>query len=733
MSQLSRSGVSIIAAQAVVLLCLQAHAQLRILDYNVAASGSASSGPRAGMDSVLRAINAQNRPGFSKPVDIMLMQEADSVSTTGLAYANLLNVITGGTTYLASTVDGSSAGSGRPIVVYNSAAVTLISEVGVGVVSSTGQPRQTMRYQFRPVGYDSNADFYVYNSHLKASTGSTNEARRNVETTNTRANADALGDGTSIIYVGDLNLYDSTEAAFQTLLAPGNGQAFDPINQIGSWSGNAVYKAFHTQSPATTAAYGGQVTGGMDDRFDFQLVSGEWLDGRGLDFISGSYWAFGNTGTHNLNGAITTGSASALQAFLPGYTVAQSGTVLTLLSQVADHLPVVADYQLPAKMSAGLAMLPSKVIVGAAVSGTLTVSNSAPVSVVQGADRLDYTFSSSGLFTGSGTGSDMALGPANAHTLSLKTGTAGLISGTVSVQATSPQTASPSFSQTASVSVLDHAIGSFTLGSTLTTLDLDFGLLTQGTGTASQTFSIFNRAGGSWAARLDLDSISASAPGSVFTTTLSPFTNLASGSSRSYGVSMLTTTTGSFSGTYSLNLSDEDLPGAATQSLSLTVRGRVASPANAILNVASGTQTQLGLGFAAITGSSSITKTGSGSILLDLANTFTGTTSIEQGVTVLGASGAIAGSARVNIAAGASLDARTLAGGYVVGTGQTLGGEGTILGSVTFGAGSTIAPGSPGAAVSLGSLQVVAVPEPGTWVMAVAGLAWVASRRRRSR
>ena len=391
-----RSAVSIIAAQAVVLLCLQAHAQLRILDYNVAASGSASSGPRSGMDSVLRAINAQNRPGFSKPIDIMLMQEAESVATTGQSYANLLNVITGGTTYLASTVDGSSTGSGRPIVVYNSAAVTLISEVGIGVVSSTTQPRQTMRYQFRPVGYDSSADLYVYNSHLKASTGSTNEARRNIETTTTRANADALGDGTNIIYVGDLNLYDSSEAAFQTLLAPGNGQAFDPINQIGSWSGNAVYKAFHTQSPATTAAYGGQVTGGMDDRFDFQLVTGEWLDGRGLDYVSGSYWAFGNTGTHNLNGAITTGSSAALQALLPGYTVAQSGTVLTLLSQVADHLPVVADYQLPAKMSASLASLPAKVIVGAAVSGTLTVSNSAPVSVVQGADRLDYGYVGSG-------------------------------------------------------------------------------------------------------------------------------------------------------------------------------------------------------------------------------------------------------------------------------------------------------------------------------------------------
>ena len=107
--------------------------------------------------------------------------------------------------------------------------------------------------------------------------------------------------------------------------------------------------------------------------FDFQLVTAAWLDGRGLDYIQDSDWAFGNTGTHNLNQAITTGSPSALQAYLPGYTVTQSGTILTYLSQVADHLPVVADYQIPAKMSANLASVPSRVITGALVSSTLSV------------------------------------------------------------------------------------------------------------------------------------------------------------------------------------------------------------------------------------------------------------------------------------------------------------------------------------------------------------------------
>jgi len=706
--------------------CNSAHAQLRILDYNVGASGSSSAGSRPGMDAVLQAVNAQTKPGFARPIDILLMQEGNSVTTTGQAYADLLNAITNSTSYVPTSLNGQTTGAGRPIAVYNAAAVTLVSEQAIGSVGSTGQPRQTLRYQFRPVGYDASADFYVYNSHFKASDDSTSANRRNVEAQAIRTNADALGPNRNVIYAGDLNVYKASESAFQTLTAAGNGQAFDPIEQLGNWNDNPAFLPYHTQSPATTAFYPGQITGGMDDRFDFQLVTGAWLDGRGLDYVPGSYWAFGNTGTHNLNQAITTGSPSALQAFLPGYTQSQASTILTNLSRVADHLPVVADYQIPAKLSASLAAIPAKVITGASVSSMLTVSNSAPVSVVQGADRLDYGYSASGLFTGTGTGSDMALGPATTHVLTANTAQAGLRSGTVSVTATSPQTASPTFSQSVTMSVLDHAIGSFSQGSTLTTLDIDFGTLTQGTGTASQGFSIFNRPGtlgASWTARLDLDGVSSAGVPGVFSTTLSPFLNLAPESSRPFNVSMLTTTPGDFSGTYSLSLSDENLPGATSQSLSLTVRGSVVSPADVLFDVTSGTQTQTSLGYASIAGTSSVTKTGNGTILLDGINTFTGLTSVEQGIAAISTAAAIANSSLVNIAAGTTLDVRSIPGGYTASSGQTLAGAGTVLGSVTFGAGSTLSPGmsiaaSGGAMLSsadtLASPRAIVVPEPAT-------------------
>lgn len=702
-------------------------AQLRILDYNVAATSSTSSGPRPGMDAVLQAIASQTRPGFAGPIDIMLMQEADSVATTGSAYAGLLNTLTGGTAYRSSTVDGLTTGGGRPIAVYNSAAVTLISERGIGTVGSTVQPRQTMRYQFRPVGYDASADFYVYNSHLKASNDSTSEHRRDIELTNNRADADALGQGTHVIYAGDWNVYTASESGFQTMLAAGAGQAFDPISEIGSWSGNAAFKPYHTQSPATTAVYGGQVTGGLNDRFDFQMVTGEWLDGRGLDYIAGSYWAFGNTATHTMSGAVTTGSAAALQAYLPGYSLAATGTILTNLSRVTDHLPVVADYQLPARMAASLGSTPATVIRGASVATTLSVSNSAPVDVVQGADRLDYGFAGSGGLVGSGTGSDLPLGGGNVHSIPLTTTSAGLVSGSVSVTATSPQTAAGTFTQGVALSVLDHAIGSFSAGGLVTSLDVDFGTLTQGSGAASRSFGVFNRAGSlgsAWTAALDLDAVAETDAAGLFSTTLSPFLNLASGSARSFDVSMLTTTTGSFGGSYVLSLSDQDLPGATTQSLTLSVRGSVVAPATALLDVATGTKTQLELGFAAIGGAAAVTKTGSGTAVLAAGNSYVGQTSVVQGVLAVTGSTSISSSPLIDVRPGALLDLTNVSGGYTVAAGQTLAGSGTALGAIVFGRGATLSPGVIGSvsAAAAGidvATRPVAVPEPG---MAVAGL-----------
>jgi hypothetical protein len=170
----------------------------------------------------------------------------------------------------------------------------------------------------------------------------------------------------------------------------------------------------------------------MDDRFDFQLVTGEVLDGEGFDYLAGSYHAFGNNGTHNLNGSITTGTGA-------------SAIILNALKANSDHLPVVADYQLPAKMLASLGTVPMNVAQGAVVGIDVLVQNVASVLNSNWADELDYTVSVSGALLGSATGSNPALASANTHQVFLDTGTSGFRNGVVTVQATSQGTANALF------------------------------------------------------------------------------------------------------------------------------------------------------------------------------------------------------------------------------------------------------------------------------------------------
>ena len=96
---------------------------------------------------------------------------------------------------------------------------------------------------------------------------------------------------------------------------------------------------------------------------------------------------------------------------------------------------------------------------------------------MQGADRLDYGYVGSGGCVGSGTGSDLPLGGGASHSVALATSAAGLVTGTVSVTATSPQTASPTFAQSVSLNVLDHAIGSFSATTLVTSLDVEYASL----------------------------------------------------------------------------------------------------------------------------------------------------------------------------------------------------------------------------------------------------------------
>lgn len=425
-------------------------AQLRIVSYNTGTGQSANpetgQTARAGMENVLDAIGQELTGGLAKPIDVLLLQEQFSMAVSAQSFVDLLNDLydpVNRTMYDRSTLNALTSDpqgdAGGPGLVYNTQAVSLISEMRFGAVNGSAQARSTMRYQLRPVGYGSEADFYAYNNHYKADTGLENNARRLLEAQGVRANSDALGDGVHAIYAGDYNIQSTSSTAYQHLLSEGAGQAIDPLNpgnSFQSWNTNSTYASYHTQSPALVSRYSGQTTGGLDDRFDFQLVTSELMDGEGMSLIPGSYHAFGNNGTtydDDLDDASNTYPFTGVS--FTSYTRSQ---LLTNLASVTDHLPVVADYQLPAKLSAELASaVPGSVTLGAAVSLDVLVQNAASVLIAGGADELDYTLSVTGDLIGSAAGTDFALGGGNLHQVQLNTLTAGAKSGSIIVTSAS--------------------------------------------------------------------------------------------------------------------------------------------------------------------------------------------------------------------------------------------------------------------------------------------------------
>lgn len=167
----------------------------------------------------------------------------------------------------------------------------------------------------------------VYTLHLKASQGY--EEDRLAECEILRAALAGLNDGLPYLVAGDYNLYTASEPAYQHLTASGEGELLDPIEQEGAWHDNALYAPVHTQS-TRTASFGGGATGGLDDRFDFILVSAEFLDGEDLELLPESYTAYGNDGQH-LNQSIIQGGNNAVP-----YEVAEA------LHLSSDHLPLFA-------------------------------------------------------------------------------------------------------------------------------------------------------------------------------------------------------------------------------------------------------------------------------------------------------------------------------------------------------------------------------------------------------
>ena len=100
------------------------------------------------------------------------------------------------------------------------------------------------------------------------------------------------------IISGDFNTYTSSEAAIQELIFNSNSSiAFiDPVNKLGNWNNNSNYAEVHTQS-THYSSNGCASGGGLDDRFDFILISDAIKNNIDhIDYVNNSYKALANDG-----------------------------------------------------------------------------------------------------------------------------------------------------------------------------------------------------------------------------------------------------------------------------------------------------------------------------------------------------------------------------------------------------------------------------------------------------
>lgn len=302
--------------------------------------------PVTGFDSLMQGIGNHHLAGNAQPIDVLSLQELDGVqfylgNSASLPFmVDELNAIYGAGTYAADqTKDPTTGGTGGGPsgLIYNTNTIQVVGVKIVGTVSGSGAARAPMRYQLRPVGYGPEADFYIYVSHYKASSDSTSKNRRNVESISIRQDADALGTSAHIIYSGDFNFTSGrSETAYQTLIAAGPGQANDPANPTNTWTNTSTYRSLMTES-ATACSI----------RFDFQFVTGAVLNQYGFQIIPNTYSVFGN------NGSTSFGSSVNSQFNTDLSDLSNRLQILSLLTTVSDHLPVVADYAIVLAPCAG--------------------------------------------------------------------------------------------------------------------------------------------------------------------------------------------------------------------------------------------------------------------------------------------------------------------------------------------------------------------------------------------
>jgi endonuclease/exonuclease/phosphatase family metal-dependent hydrolase len=310
---------------------VKAQEEIKVLSYNVL------NYPNPDYDDH-RADTLRKIIDFYTP-DIFLMQELKSAAglqtLLDVAFNHSGETAFASGTWLSQVSNPNTSWPLQQNVIYNTQKLTLLEE---SYLLTVHRDLNLFKFLVNDENLSLHQDstfVYAFSIHLKSSQGGANvQARRDMVEVLTDYLATLEADAT-VIVAGDFNVYSSMETGYQLLINPNNALPLkDPINTPGNWHDNASFSDVHTQSTRVSQINEDGAGGGMDDRFDFILLSGPVFneDAR-VKYIDGTYENLGNTGNcFNQRLIDCTGGS------IPS-------DVVYAMYQMSDHLPVKLEME----------------------------------------------------------------------------------------------------------------------------------------------------------------------------------------------------------------------------------------------------------------------------------------------------------------------------------------------------------------------------------------------------
>ncbi len=268
--------------------------------------------------------------------DLILVCELKTAAGAESLLSNALNADGGGTYRRADFQSNTSGGSNlQNLAFYNQNKLALYEQA---IVRTHVRDINRYTFFFRDpflAGHNDTTWLDAYMVHFKAGSTVSDENDRARMADSLRAAIDRRGLNRNVVVGGDFNVGTSAEAAYATLDDPfADVWLRDPANRPGSWGSNSTYADVHTQSTRTSSIFGDGSGGGLDDRYDFLLLSSNVFTGSSpVAYAGDSYTAFGNNG-NCYNNSIFACSPNPV-----------SRRVRSALYYMSDHLPVLLDLE----------------------------------------------------------------------------------------------------------------------------------------------------------------------------------------------------------------------------------------------------------------------------------------------------------------------------------------------------------------------------------------------------